>query len=288
MNQLNSTESVSALLDERIGQLQQRNLIILTFANESYQRQVLNWAQGMARCRVRNYLVIALDQTTHDFLLQHGIPTVLLPFGGTDRHTISPFRFNVLTEILNLGYDLIHSDADAFWIKDPIPEYFTDSSYDMMFSQGTAFPRSVFRQWGFVLCTGFYWSRSNDRTRLVMAALNEAVQQLNFGDQRALNEYFGEDRHQLEWHPEESDSYLLEIARKNIRIMCSRVPIRGDFSSPDLGNGLTIKIGVLPHHHFQRRHQAAEEAYVKHILFDDDYRSLHDMFVQTGCWFLES
>ena len=63
------------------------------------------------------------------------------------------------------GCDFIHSDADAFWLRDPRPWLLRHPGYDLLFSQGTTFPRSHYHRHRFVLCAGFFASRANGRTR---------------------------------------------------------------------------------------------------------------------------
>ena len=54
--------------------------------------------------------------------------------------------------LIACGIDFVHSDADAVWLRDPIPEYFgPGETADLVASQGTRHPPDVFGRWGFVL-----------------------------------------------------------------------------------------------------------------------------------------
>lgn len=94
-------------------------------------------------------------------------------------------RFDMLEEELAAG-DIVHSDIDAFWLRPPSPviDEFPD---DLIFSREFGVPRHVVRQWGFVLCCGFFHARSTPGVRAFFARWREATRR-RLDDQRALNE----------------------------------------------------------------------------------------------------
>ena len=78
---------------------------------------------------------------------------------------LTPLRVKLFLHLAKNGYDFIHSDADAVWFRDPRPWLMSHPEYDLLFSQGTTHPRSQYHSHHFVLCAGFFLSRSNSRTQ---------------------------------------------------------------------------------------------------------------------------
>ena len=63
------------------------------------------------------------------------------------------------------GFTFIHSDTDAIWIANPIPEIFRDGAPDLRLTQGTVSPGKLLLKWGFVVCVGLFWARPTPFTQ---------------------------------------------------------------------------------------------------------------------------
>ena len=64
---------------------------------------------------------------------------------------------------LEAGLNVVHSDADALWLRDPSPLFVGG---DVVAERIWGKPSSVVKAWGAGLCTGFYFLRA---TRAVQA-----------------------------------------------------------------------------------------------------------------------
>jgi hypothetical protein len=247
--------------------------IIVTFADNKYCDVVRNWHAAISKLNITNYIVIALDVEAFKCFKQHNIYSICLPMSIDNLSALWEFRLNVL-QTINTKFDLIHSDADAIWLRDPIPEYFINSPYDFMCSQGTTYPQDIFSHWGFVLCCGFFYVKCNERTQKMFEHLVKNVAN-DKDDQITLNKYF---KYTLNINWTMSNFYKMPIS--DTLFTCSEKLI--------VGNG-TIKTAILPHHLFQRLEIdiSPEVPFVKHILSQKNNQSKLEMFKETNCYFLE-
>ena len=110
---------------------------------------------------------------------------------------LTPLRVRLFRALADHGVDFIHSDADAFWLRDPRPWLEQHRRYDLLCSQGSHIPQAHFERHGFALCAGFFLSRANARTRKLWAAV-DARRDDYPSDQRRLNAVLLNDR-QRRW-----------------------------------------------------------------------------------------
>lgn len=149
------------------------------------------WYRNMSRLGVRNILLIALDPLTAERARTMDIPYWYLPIFGFQksvRRLIWTETLKVRRNLLAAGVNYLHSDADAIWLKDVRPEVFSEGT-DFVTSIAKGVPKTALDRWGFVMCLGFYFCRSNSRTRGVYdryIALSDALGH----DQNGLNQLF--------------------------------------------------------------------------------------------------
>ncbi|MEQ8717472.1 MAG: putative nucleotide-diphospho-sugar transferase [Acidimicrobiales bacterium] len=93
-------------------------------------------------------------------------------------------RFDALREFLD-DDDLIHTDLDAFWLRDPVPRL-ADIDADLVFSIEYGLPKDIVDRWGFVLCCGFFAARSTPTTKAFFDRWRAAVAE-HEDDQKAIN-----------------------------------------------------------------------------------------------------
>ena len=95
-------------------------------------------------------------------------------------------RTRLFLHLARAGRDFIHSDGDAYWVRDPRPWLMRHGQFDLLMSQGTAFPYDQYRRHRFVLCAGFFLCRANDRTRAYFERV-QALASENPLDQWGMN-----------------------------------------------------------------------------------------------------
>jgi len=147
------------------------NEIIITFSSNSYLPILEIWLFYIDLYHVDNYCVIALDKELYALLLKKGIPVVLMEMSvsidSSTKDHLWVERILLISQLLEKGLNVLHSDADAFWVKD-IRKYLLYRNSDLIFSIAYALPKDVASLWGFILCCGFFKITSNARTRKFM------------------------------------------------------------------------------------------------------------------------
>lgn len=166
-----------------------------------------------------------------------------------------------------------------------LEELIKDESPDMIFSQGTVFPQEILLKWNFILCCGFFYIKSNNKTRRIFLELIEYIKNIN-DDQKAVNMYFYE-KLNIKWDKTKmrnEDKYMVELnmMRKPNVFECFRKELYG------IGkiNNERVIVKVLPHHLFQRIYMEEEPAYVRHILTQKNNEDKMKMFENTNCLFI--
>jgi len=141
--------------------------IIITFASNSYLPILKIWLSYITAHDINNYCVISLDKDLYNKLLVKNIPVVLMeakkPITPNTKERLWVKRITLILQLLENGIDVLHSDADAFWIKD-FRKHLLSKRSDLIFSIAYALPKDVVASWGFILCCGFFKIQSNIRT----------------------------------------------------------------------------------------------------------------------------
>lgn len=251
------------------------NTVIVTFSDDSYKNVLINWLNGLHRLNIRNYLVISLDEQIHTFLCEQSIPSVLLKI-EFNLDSLWAMRIDIFQLLCRSGIDFIHSDTDAVWLKNPIPEYFTTPGCHLVASQGTTWPVDVLDKQGFVFCCGLFYVQSCKQTLALFEEIAEDIQKTG-DDQTSLNRVI--QRKQLKWDTLYTESYDMHFRDQCFR--CFNKTVTG-YSPVN-----KLSVALLPQHLFQRLHMPGQDAFVKHLFTEKDSESKIDMLSRTGCLFLE-
>ena len=252
----------------------QNNKLIVVFADKLYLEVLLNWLVAMKRLDIRNYLIISLDQELHDFLDERGFATFLAPLAGSLRQ-LWILRMQIFHALCHNGVDFIHSDADAVWLRNPIPDYFSDPTCDIVASQGTVWPSDILNTQGFVFCCGLFYVRSCAATRALLGdMLNDVME--SGDDQVSLNRIIN--NRDIHWDTARSHSYPLVYDGQ--QFLCFKHAVTGRSADG------TLTVALLPHHLFQRLHMPGQNAFVKHLLCEKTSGSKLDMLEHTDSRFL--
>ncbi|HBK07850.1 MAG TPA: hypothetical protein DDZ81_18685 [Acetobacteraceae bacterium] len=235
------------------------NQLSFAIISREYLQTGLNWICAMQRLGLKNFIIIAGDRVTCEILDERGVPNVGAIIDESEFDTsfvsstgfsakglaVSAFKFPVTHFLVKTGYDVVMSDADAVWLRDPVP-YLRDA--DVAFQRIVYHPPAIASQWGFAACGGFNAFRGGVKTT---AFLERCVQEnrILFDDQVVLNlALLDEDPH---WHCEHPDWTL--PSRQNDRsaletafARCANAPIRGDLKTSGL------QLLALPHDKFWR------------------------------------
>jgi len=246
------------------------NQKIIVFANYNYLSILENWLAAMKKISVENYLIISLDEELHLHLQKLNIDSLFHPC-ELNLGKLWIHRINVILELMEKGYDILHSDADAIWLKDPLP-YLNTLSQDMIFSQGTIWPPDVQEKWGFVLCCGFFLLRSNPQTISFVKELAKRVRE-DKDDQVSCNRLLLKEP--VIWK-EPSDIYTIDF--RGTQFTCSH-QVR-------LGKSKNLNLALLPHIAFQRVFEETNNVYVRHLISEKTSDDIMKVLDRHGCKFI--
>lgn len=156
------------IIIEEIQGFSRANEILITFVNISYKPIFDVWLSKISSFNINNLCVVALDRDIYNYLIGMKISAVLMDTPELNKTNEKKIlwikRVELISRLIEQGISVIHSDADAFWLKDIRPHLLIKQS-DLVFSIAYALPRDVVKQWGFILCCGFFRINSNKKTR---------------------------------------------------------------------------------------------------------------------------
>lgn len=161
------------------------NTIVLTALNYGYKGMLMNWVCNMRRLNITNYVVAALDPDLYRFAWTRSLPTYLenTVFGtvdggansggisaellsnaiyGTDEFKkLTKMKSRVVLRLLTAGYNVIWTDCDIVYFKNPISDMWAYNADLVIQSNAPDDEEMNARR---RLNSGLYLARSNERT----------------------------------------------------------------------------------------------------------------------------
>jgi len=183
---------------------------IFTVISEEYAKLGLAWGGQVTRLTGIVPHFVCSDAESLKIFTSAGFPCTPFLFESKRYHSSSEgygdihfpsekavftvsLKFAVVSRYLKAGRSVFYSDVDAIWMKDPLPKL-GNIDADFLFQPGS-FPESVKKIWGFSVCTGFFFVRSNARTIPFSDAVHE---KFDGDDQRTLNDILVKN-YDIEW-----------------------------------------------------------------------------------------
>ncbi len=233
---------------------------VVALSSWTYKLIALNWALHMKRLNIENYLVYCLDEHTYKFLKENDIRCdTLYVAKDMKKEVIELSRRNIITNYwlpslretkkafafeaklilykraLEIHKNIIYSDIDAVWIKNPFPLILKDlESYDILISQeqrsNLTYPWSEYKKiLGFMLCAGWLAFKNSQGTQDFMNGIyshyidqREKVKtNENIDDQKIINTFILNNIHQVELL--ENIEYSVTSQNTKIKIMNSKI-----------------------------------------------------------------
>jgi hypothetical protein len=229
--------------------------LIITFSDWNYQPILQNWLLHLSALHIHTARVYCLDDRTFDWCRENSVDAEILSWDGDFAH-LWERRLWVFNQLLEQGTEFIHSDADAIWVKNPLlPTSTAVHPEDMVFSQGTVWPPDVSKDWGFVLCCGWFWIKPSVGSRAFFRALLSHVESTH-DDQVSINRLL--QARGTRWDNDGRSDYTFPYNR--LTVHCWASPLRGRTADG------ALSVVMLPQHQYQRVPIASPEAVVKHYL----------------------
>lgn len=236
-----------------------RNLVhpgvTVVFVTAGYEDIFRSWCARPGAPGKGELLVVACDQKSEDTWRNEGMVVLAAPTDGS-LGGLWQTRLEIFVALCRAGVDFFHSDADAFWIRDP-RDYCRALHADLTFSQGTIWPRAAVHAWGFVLCCGFFHVRATSATADFLETVNRRCAAMDQpDDQVALNTLLLESDTAWESVPQPADQREF----RGDMLSFFRAPVQGRCKAADLN------LCLLPHHLFTRIGPTHPEMMVEHLL----------------------
>jgi hypothetical protein len=163
---------------------------IVTAIDKNYLKIFDLWFKYFERTNYLSCLcVIVYDDKSEKFIQEKGIiNSIRIKEKINHPRDIFVSRLTAIKKILETGKNIIHTDADAFWLNAKL-ESIIKEDFDIQISIGYGMPKSALKKWGFSLCCGFFILHSNNSTiKLLDKWIFKSIEMMH--DQKALNELF--------------------------------------------------------------------------------------------------
>ncbi|KAI8526995.1 hypothetical protein RHMOL_Rhmol12G0042400 [Rhododendron molle] len=157
--------------------------VVLAIAGYNYKDMLMSWVCRLKSLLISNFLVCALDPEIYEFAILQGLPVFkdsLAPtnisfndchFGTQCFQRVTKVKSRLVLQILKLGYNVLLSDVDVYWFKNPLPFLYSFGP-SVLVAQSDEYnqtgPINVPRR----LNSGFYFARNDVST---VAALEKVV-----------------------------------------------------------------------------------------------------------------
>ena len=194
------------------------NTVIFSVTNgkNRYPELAVLWAKFLDKLNINNYIIYCIDKESFDYLNEQGVRCQLVkkkpqiedkPFSGAvlglDKNDafrnatskfglIGAYKFMIAKDLLKQGKDVVYSDTDAFFCRDPVP-HLRDllGQYDCLLSTavlGVSHPQKILKQIGFTACSGFLALKAGKGSIDFISDMESRLSE--YGDlQRAINFY---------------------------------------------------------------------------------------------------
>lgn len=170
---------------------------VLVSTTEKYFPIFLNWLLFYRRCGLdySKLYIICFDKSTEVLLPQHGLECNYVSYLPTRSHAqtivaLWQIRLQIVLSLLEKNTDVLMSDVDAIWLRNPIPEVYSLRNDADIISSRAQFPEEIARELGATLCMGFMYIKSSEATVALWREIySYTMKQKSFDDQRELNTY---------------------------------------------------------------------------------------------------
>lgn len=186
---LSGNYSETKKLDQMLNRIAPDNTVIITQLANNFFPIFEIWYSHFKKFQLKNLLVIALDSVVYERVRDMGIEVYLLPIYNYQtgiRHILWHETVKFRKKINDMGVNYIHTDIDAIWLNNPVG-IINSLPGDIVSSIAYGVPPNVLKEWGFVMCLGFYAMRSSDATRRIYNKYIKYTQRYGH-DQNGLNQ----------------------------------------------------------------------------------------------------
>jgi len=227
-------------------------------STDKYIQVILNWLVFYHQlCPDRSSIYfLCLDKTTEIVMTKYGLQCSHVFHTANNNNKLWLVRVRLTKQLLDQGFDVLLSDSDALWLRNPF-EYLENFDGSDIISSRASFPEDVFKKYGATLCMGFIYIKTNEKTRALWGELsNTMAKDPRPDDQRSLNKILMSKGLRYPAHLE-----YLNSSEGDTGVM------------PYMANQSKVRVTLLPHRQFRRqcegyRLSEIHESVVAHCLLD--------------------
>ena len=124
------------------------NCVVVTWANDHYRDFATSWVANLKEIGLTNYMVGAMDDALYKYLNDEQIPTWLMGsktiekskiekdfgWGSKNFHKMGRDKIRLIRDFTKTGIDVLISDIDTAWLRDPVPFFKRYPNADMLVS----------------------------------------------------------------------------------------------------------------------------------------------------------
>lgn len=161
-------------LNSLVEKLVMNNTMIVTAMNFGYREVMMNWVCNLRHLNVTNFLIAAFDTKLYEYAYVRGLPVYLeieavdgsntslsdATYGTKVFKELTKLKSRTVLRILKLGVNVLWSDADVIWFKNPIKDLW-DKNADLTIQ--TNAPDNEDANANRRLNSGFYLAMANSR-----------------------------------------------------------------------------------------------------------------------------
>jgi len=172
-------------LEPLLERLALNETIVLTALNYGYREMMMSWVCNLRHLDIANFVVAALDEELYAWAVVRGVPVYLensfsmkmnssmlaeAVYGTDSFKQLTKMKSRIALRILKLGYNVIWSDSDIVWFKNPVPRLHSYNA-DLIIQSNAPDNEALnnVRR----INSGFYLARSNGPT---IAAFEDVVE----------------------------------------------------------------------------------------------------------------
>lgn len=167
-----------------------RKIVTVVAVSNGYRDMLMNFICTLRRIGLRDPLVAALDDELYRFAMTLGLPVYLEKFDSVAKSQVLDCVFGtacfrevtkskpqIVLKILKLGYNVLWTDVDIVWFRDPIKEFYECGPHTFPVQSDAPNSSRPANSRGFktggTINSGFYFARSEP---LVIRALETIIE----------------------------------------------------------------------------------------------------------------
>lgn len=207
------------------------NLIVLGFADKRYKEIAINWVKYIDKLGIKNYVIVALDTEVFGYLSEREI-NVIMCEGNISKKSGTGWKWRMdrIRELVDSSINVIHSDLDAVWLKNPLGIL---DNFDIVASSVVhGFPTETSNRWGFTICMGWIFYRATKNVSSLLCKIFDGTK--DYDDQTEFNNYLSSNISLDEMNKLQCGSREFKIQDIDIKILNSEIIKRGDYNETAL------------------------------------------------------